>query len=522
MPRKFLNLPPELISKSLEGLSVEDIICVAQTCSLLRAVVLSNKFTLLDTNDSNILELPFNRPLKHLSSELLHTRAVESIKATERLNASPLCHKGFFYLPLADLEVAYDNTNAPTDFFVHGNIHAFRSLNTLHVMELSENGVKINAVSFALAEVNGNMKTHHHISYQLSNDQGLLRIASHSYRDAEKASVLQVREVRISSQSFGETTYLFRLDIPGTSEPLSVTIRDPYVSVMTRHNCILVNWRKTTGIILVFRNPEEDEDFARLRRKHTLHWQSNLHGVRTLIFHPIESSMILVSTACDGASPSGIYSADIPSYMPPINPHISSDKSTWTNRVITPRELPTYTVDPEEDHFSVDIEPIGFKQLPDSSWVFEIIVYGPVIDAADDPEEENLESKAIVGRVLFDPRSWTQETELLEHKFTGPAEALWAMGTSRNGPNGGTLFFISLDLLPEPKICQVMVPELGNGSGFNIGWVELDISGFIGNNKLISEATLERHWANIFQAFDSKSRYLYLCVPDSGILVIQL
>ncbi|KZT40219.1 hypothetical protein SISSUDRAFT_1032049 [Sistotremastrum suecicum HHB10207 ss-3] len=144
MARKLLNLPPELLIKSLEDLSVEDVVCVAQTCALLRTLVSSNKTVFLNTNDrDNILALPFGRPLTSLSSKTLHERAVQALKSVERQNASPLSH-----LPFSALNLVYNYSDPPSDFFVHGNVLAFRAQKRMYVILIGSTGVIMKAVQF--------------------------------------------------------------------------------------------------------------------------------------------------------------------------------------------------------------------------------------------------------------------------------------------------------------------------------------------------------------------------------------
>ncbi|KZT40218.1 hypothetical protein SISSUDRAFT_1093194 [Sistotremastrum suecicum HHB10207 ss-3] len=351
-------------------------------------------------------------------------------------------------------------------------------------------------------------RTGHQIAYQVSEDGSKLCIASRSYilSKESRLSQLEVREIRISGRLFGDTVFCFRVDIPGTISEDSVSIRDPYVSVMTSTNCFMIDWRERAGVSLVVLDPDEEGQIMDLEYD----W-IGMKGIVSVVFHPVESSMILVSLQGPTDNSSGLFLTDIPLNMPPLDLRAGmSELGNWLQQSITPRELPSYTVDPVHDNASLVIRPIGFKKLEDRSWVFEVVVSGMSAKEC----EEGFTGKEDFARVLFDLERWSQHTDVLEYDTNGTVDI---MGNFRNG---GALFVSSVGVDDHEDEFQLVVPEFGNGSGYDLGWMELEIPRFLESDGSENEISVQKNSYDILQVFDSTTGHLYVCVP-TGIVVIQ-
>ncbi|KZT40224.1 hypothetical protein SISSUDRAFT_1060437 [Sistotremastrum suecicum HHB10207 ss-3] len=504
MKRYILSLPPELLVKSLEGLSVEDVVRVAQTCSKFRSLIKSNKATLCATSDSHMLKLPLDRPLNTVPSELLHIRAVQSLKTASHIARRPLDLREKISIPISGPGLEYDPANPPANFFTHKNILVFRCQSRLVIMEMVEAGVIDKIVHFQL-EIG---EYRYHIGYRLSEDESTLHVVSLAYQPKQKVSSLQVREICISNRAFGETTFLFRFGLPA-SEPKSVSIRDPYAAIVTHVNCIIVDWRRELGIILVVKDP------ARIER-HPMHTKYSNRGIELIHFHPIESSMILSSTYSDGEGEAKFYTKSIPSDMTPLDRSgkESSKESSWITRTIRPRALPCYTAGPDVD-FYCELVPMGFRRLPDSTWVFQAVGYTP---STNGHPGHVIGEPSPVFQVLYDVSNWTYQTDFLDITLTGEeGDLFFPMGNYRGG---GQVIFPLVDVTTQDDDGYIIVPEFGNGSQHDVGWVKLKVSGLPKKHRSEDQMPDVEYWKAIFPAVDLVTRRLYLCLPK-GFFVYE-
>ncbi|KZS91912.1 hypothetical protein SISNIDRAFT_456093 [Sistotremastrum niveocremeum HHB9708] len=508
MAVQLLSLPPELLLKFLEGLSVEDVVRVAQTCSSLRSLVTSYKSSLCDTSNWHTLQLPFDRHPNTLSSELLHSRAAESSKTSSHIANSPLGVRGCFYLPFSDVGLEDDPVNPPTNFFVHRNIIAFRSQSKLLVIRISNIEIDRRTIDFPLQR--GDLR--YHIAYQLSEDQSMLCVASYAYHPKQKISSLQVREIGVSDPAFGVTFSVFQIELPAVESPWesgfsnSVSVRDPYAVVVTCLDCTIVNWRRGTGMKFIFFEPAEEH----LVPLHTNYLTS---GITSVHFHPVESYMILSRTYSHGQGNAKFFIVDIPTDMTPLTRDMSDD-SFWIIKYLRPHPLPSFTA--TADDFNYRIFPKGFRRLPDSTWVFEAVAYGT--SNMEGPLEQGIVEENRVFQVLYNVADWTYQTHFLNVKLTEQErEFFYPMG---NYKEGGQVIFPLLDLTREEGDYHVIFPEFGNGSGCDVGWVKLKVEGLRENKDSIEEVSYIETWKAFFSAFNHATGSLYLCLPR-GILIFK-
>ncbi|KZS91905.1 hypothetical protein SISNIDRAFT_456090, partial [Sistotremastrum niveocremeum HHB9708] len=382
----LLGLPPELVLKVLGSqLAIKDVVNVAQTCTTLRALILSNKSCICNTYDRHTIQLPFGRALEELSSALIFARAARSLVSISAcMSPQPLEIRGHFFYPFSSPKFTWNNADPPSDFFTHSNILAFRCQATIFVLDIGELGV-INSVTHFPLDID----SEYLVEYQLADDKRMLRVAATAFRRQDKRSVLHVREICISSRGFGETIHVYRVDLPD-QRPTSVSIRDPYVAVVVNGSiCLVLDWRTNRGVSfeLMLSNYRQ------------------LDMLKTLIFDPRTSSMIIVDSWKGDAQSPGIYMSPIPHDMPILNDDMPSDVTGWPSCEVELQEYPCAHT-PSRGFFVGEILTVGFRLILDSEWVLEVIF-------RLDSSETGDESRTELVRVWFDEPNWAQHSETM-------------------------------------------------------------------------------------------------------------
>ncbi|KZT35272.1 hypothetical protein SISSUDRAFT_185795 [Sistotremastrum suecicum HHB10207 ss-3] len=142
----ILSLSPELVISFLAELSIQDIVNVAQTCSYLRAVIRSNKQSILQNpNAPAILDsLPLGFTPSTISPEILYATAASSTATSRRLGSGvPLTAQSHTVYDLSKFHITWDRQNSlrPSDFFLVANLLVFRSSSNLFFLKLGPSGV---------------------------------------------------------------------------------------------------------------------------------------------------------------------------------------------------------------------------------------------------------------------------------------------------------------------------------------------------------------------------------------------
>lgn len=281
---EFLDMPAELLVKCMEGLSVQDVVNIAQvdsnlahwpslnnrdlqTCSVLRQLVLANKAIIWNTwNLHYTVQLPLACDFQSITAQQLFKNASKAMALSRHFAESaaplePLLDSVYecAFMTVEDLPGFDDHEfelNEPVGssrFFIHGTILSFYEDGSQYVLKLHENG-----------------SIEKHVAILL-NDKGLSTIDVHYYLSPTGLSLfvapcvspglyricnVSVTEISLADENFGHATYHFRLDIsynshrgPLFEEPVGVIICDPYMAVALRsgYENLLINWRDRTG-----------------------------------------------------------------------------------------------------------------------------------------------------------------------------------------------------------------------------------------------------------------------------------
>ncbi|KZT40215.1 hypothetical protein SISSUDRAFT_1127376 [Sistotremastrum suecicum HHB10207 ss-3] len=382
----LLGLPPELVLKILGSqLTIKDVVNVAQTCTTLRTLILSNKSCICNTSDRHIIQLPFGRALEELSSELIFARAARSlvtISATMSPQPLEICDHVFY--PFSSPKFTWNNADPPSDFFTHANILAFRCQATILVLDIGELGVISSITHFPL-----DIDSEYLVDYQLADDRRTLRVGATAFGDQDKRSVLHVREICISTGGFGETVHVYRVDLPD-QRPTSMSIRDPYVAVVVNGSiCLVLDWRTNRGVSF-------EVMLSNYRQ---------LDMIKTLLFDPRSSSMIIVESWKGHVRCPGIYMSPIPHDMPFLIHDLPSDIAGWPSCDVELEEYPCAHT-PSRGSFVGEILTVGFRLILDSEWVLEVIF-------RLDSSETGDQSRTELVRVWFDEPNWAQHSETI-------------------------------------------------------------------------------------------------------------
>ncbi|KZT35518.1 hypothetical protein SISSUDRAFT_1131073 [Sistotremastrum suecicum HHB10207 ss-3] len=536
---EFLSLPDELILKALEGLSIQDIINVAQTSSLLRTLITSNKSPFLHAQNRHTIRLPRGCESvedSRMTSSTLYSLATEMLTTSRCLGASqqPLEARrdvvfDMYSVRFEDrkprLPPFRDAEAPPTNVFIHDNIIAFQFLTSLFVLLLGTSGVIVEHFELDL----GDYGTRYRIHYQLTQSGNSLIIASLAIFTGR----IRVHEVNIMPGEFGKLIQHCDLSFPPSGPPV-ITVRDPYVVLASKGDLILVDWRQNTGVRLLRHNAAPSES--------GVHHEQAAMGLVTsllphfalgaLLLHPQEPSLFVSSIDCQSIrsvvgrdAHSGIYMINLPTHMPSVP---SLGASNWALYAVELREL-QLTREPFAHGTFVDtwIPTMWCRRSSlTSSWIlgasYEIDKKG-VWDPHSDEENKMIEE------VIFELSDCTTRTQSLSlssirqshthQNRSRPLKGDWASGkifeqeaSKHNISQSGVV---------------MVVPKFEDGNGHGCCWVRLVLPAPL-KAKLPSREGPNvpvigwpgAYWRASPCVFDLYTAKMYLWLPD-GLHVLQ-
>ncbi|KZT35276.1 hypothetical protein SISSUDRAFT_185925 [Sistotremastrum suecicum HHB10207 ss-3] len=249
----ILSFPPEIVIKSLEGLSIQDVVNVAQTCTSLRAIILSNKQSIMQTRNAFAIwqSLPHGSTPATISADLLYATAVASLAISKRLSSNmPLKPRNHVSYDLSLFDLTWNRTSPshghPAHFFLANDLLAFRSSSVLFIMKLGLSGAIDESVSLDLTSGNAYWYS---VDYQLSDDGRALLVAVLIQNRTVSSRSLQVFEVSVETCGFGSNTLLLSVGVPFVEGSMSIALHDPYVVVSNNHEGLaIIDLRHKKGL----------------------------------------------------------------------------------------------------------------------------------------------------------------------------------------------------------------------------------------------------------------------------------
>ncbi|KZT35883.1 hypothetical protein SISSUDRAFT_1064148 [Sistotremastrum suecicum HHB10207 ss-3] len=333
----ILALPAELSLKCLEGLSIQDVINVAQTCSRLRSLVLSNRLALLNTSNSHAIAAPRGSAIADISSQCLYKIAAKSAAVSKRLHAgSPqerlVSVKQVFYdMSSISLNPPWRDCS-PWSFFLSEDILAFQRARSVVVLKCSP-GDSAPSTWHRWTQLDLG-KELYQAQCSISQDGHSLIIASVALYPTR----LSVDEICLTDEHFGiRRTHLRILTPLEDRQMYSLAVGDPYVAmVFPARRILIINWRACVGAIYELEDPDWINNAPVLEG--ILNDEHVLWGGDSLVFRPGEPVAVFVSFKSGGIT---LHTIDIPSDMPAIQ-SFSASISGWTNRVLSARSQFTH------------------------------------------------------------------------------------------------------------------------------------------------------------------------------------
>ncbi|KZT35285.1 hypothetical protein SISSUDRAFT_186229 [Sistotremastrum suecicum HHB10207 ss-3] len=509
----MLSLPPELVIKSLEGLSVQDVVNVTQTCNSLRAIILSNKQCLLQTDNAFTLfdSLPRGSTPAGISADALYATAASSVALSKRLSCGiPLEARSHTLYDLSKFELTWDPTNNiyPFEFFLANDIIAFQSSSTIFIMKLTPSGVIEESVRVEMTPDRA-----YRIDYQISDEGKSLFIAALIMDHTELTQLVQIYEIPILSFGFGEVALIRAVGLPYTERPI-VVIRDPYVAFNVHHDGMLelgvINFRENTGLIInvldrEFTAEDDENDFEMM-------------AIVDLKLHPKEPALFIH----DEFWGSKFFLIDIPNDMPVLTHSLLSAYELWTRRRSLPREKP-FPYPFEDAQRTI---PSGFRKISTHSHAFDTVAMNP--RPSKDPGEESVggaqrasdDSDSLsLTRVSFHLPQETREVENVLYPHGSTPNGTVVYGTHILAPG---VYFTVADLDSDHA---AMVPKFEDGHGHGSCWVQLTIPEYLdlpGPPPSRSERDINALYQDdpAPSLFNVGTGRLYVCHPK-GLHVIQ-
>ncbi|KZS92834.1 hypothetical protein SISNIDRAFT_455458 [Sistotremastrum niveocremeum HHB9708] len=498
---KFLTLPPELILKCIIRLSIQDVVHVAQSCSSLRALILSNKSAIYNTSNPETLRLPIGCTRDSISSGSLYAVAARAITISSHLSES----SGLLEPRHISL---YESTDPgfgenEQEIFMQDDIFAFRRIETIFIVRLADSKLS------EIARLSLEPDAIYCVAYKISDAGNSLLVASSACRTSDESvgSVLSVREVFLIGRDVGKVVEHFEIIVPdGIWSQLR--IRDPYLVLMSHWRLIMVNWRDGTGCALQLCGTATAAQDGSV---------PNLDCMEEVLIHPLKEWIVVFDFTEIQDNIIGIYSVHIPpaTTMPLLN-HDMSGMSHWTlikGGCRTPLRV---------DRNVVDLYPIplGFQSLHSPEPILSLTMLTLHDDTAIEPVDLNLlkNTTARFSHVVLNLSSDTtmQSTEPSGHYLGGPGTQ-FSVDYSRGYTVAELAVRTALDEY------HVLAAKVDNGNGHRQCWVRLSIPKALRNSIASSSEAHGRVTERSMKpssAFDIYTGRLYVRGPK-GLLVLQ-
>ncbi|KZT35273.1 hypothetical protein SISSUDRAFT_1051602 [Sistotremastrum suecicum HHB10207 ss-3] len=516
----ILSLPSELIINFLEGLTIQDVVNVAQTCSSFRTIIRSNKQSIMQTRNAFAIldSLPLGFMPAQISSEVLYATAAGSLAISKRLSSgNKLTPRNHILYDLSKLTITWDRQNNiyPSDFFLADHVHllAFRSSSTLFVIKLGQSDLMDESARIDLIP-----DRIYRIDYQVSDDGKCLFIAIVLRDEITWSGLLQVYEIPILPRGFGQEVlhlsigvpYLIRHPAAEMQRP-TVTIRHPYVVVTVNHEgLIVINLSEKSGLNIDVLDqsfiPDEDEE-------------TMSKAVIDFRIHPQEPVVFIF----DEFWRSKFFVFDIPSDMPPLSHSLSSAIDAWPLRKVQHQERP-FKFPFTSARWT---NPAGFRKLSTSSSIFDIIAIDPFEKreelAFGDIEIHNSapSPNTRLHQISFHLSDGTRDVESLRSLQEGWKDHISSVvfGTHVLAPN----IYMRVDDLNSAH--AALVPKFEDGHGHGSCWVQLAIPGYL-DLAVLPEDLSQRDNKIVYRGdpypslVDVRTGKLYVCRPE-GLHVLQ-
>ncbi|KZS89074.1 hypothetical protein SISNIDRAFT_489516 [Sistotremastrum niveocremeum HHB9708] len=425
-------MPAELLVKCMEGLSVQDVVNIAQvdshpthwlslnnrdlqTCSVLRQLVLANKAIICSTwNLRYTVQLPLASNFQTITAEQLFENAVKAMALSRHFAQStaplePLLDNVYEYPSMTIEERQKDSPrffgSQFSHLFSYDTILSFYQAGVQYILKLRKNG---SIERHAAIRINNEDLESTDMDYHLSLDGLSLFVAScvvlrgdglRSY-----SFLVSVTEISLAEDTFGHATYHFRLDINDLyHDPVGVTLCDPFMAVGIKNGTILlINWRDKTGTIIENRVPSypfyRETDITNWRMSEFL---VHMHPI-TMVFHPEDKTLIFLAELHPTLKDSvlRLYACDLPTDLQLI-PNISSHASLNPHDVLilTPgstgmklKDWPVQDIEPRYLGLEIPLSQLcalgqsqsnrfslNFKAVAPSTWVLDVSIVGKAI-----------------------------------------------------------------------------------------------------------------------------------------------
>ncbi|KZS90815.1 hypothetical protein SISNIDRAFT_519050 [Sistotremastrum niveocremeum HHB9708] len=499
----ILALPAELSLECLEGLSIQDVINVAQTCSRLRSLVLSNRLALLNTSNSHAIAAPRGSAIADLSSQCLYKIALKSAAVSKRLHSgSPQkrlvsTKQSFYDMSSLSLNPPWRDWS-PWFFFLSEDILAFRRARSVVVLKCSPCD-SAPSTWHRWTQLDLEEEELYQVRYSISQDGHSLIVASVALYPTR----LKVDEICLTDENFGIRKTHLRL-LTQDTEMFSLSVEDPYVAmVFTDRQILIINWRACVGAIYELEDPDRINDGPVLEG--ILDNGHVLESGNSLVFRPGEPVAVFLLFESGGIT---LHTIDIPSDMPVIQ-SFSADISGWTIRVLSARSQFTHNF-PNLNGLEKTFSLLGFRSRSALSWMFDIATE----DVEHNPDFGALyqwSRKVISFRHSIDlstrcskPR---RESVVRSLKMCKVREENFEC-TRRSWISDTAFQFV----LPQGRF-TILIPIFEDEHGRGGSFVHLELPMFLKNSVRQSE------WWNTC-LFDTPSGKLYVFLP-TGIHVLQ-
>ncbi|KZS92821.1 hypothetical protein SISNIDRAFT_550338 [Sistotremastrum niveocremeum HHB9708] len=395
----ILVMPPEIILHVLEGMTVQDVINVAQTCQLLRDIVLSNKQAIANTRDRCAVSLPLGYASKTISGPELYAAAARSVAVSKRFSSSKksLKPRSEQFCDLCSLTLPWGREHYPSNFYLREDVLAFQFRSSVSVIKLDSPTHILTSIRFKNEDASA-----YKVAYQMSDSGDTLIIAALAIDRSEdiQGEFLQVMEVSLAEETFGRTLSDFQIGMPGGTE--TVHLRDPYI-VLNLHSgrCRIVDWRARTGITFAVLDdmPAQEEDEIEFEEL----------DIDTIYIHPNDPMILIVDSHWNTM----IFFIDIPTDMPRLTHWASYDSSHWNKRQIAPREAPRPQF-PWSERLDSRIVISGLRSISPTTQVLDFLTTEEVEDDLITTPDRRLIHKTIVSRMSLNITDWTMRSERIK------------------------------------------------------------------------------------------------------------